>query len=707
MTVVKEIEDSIIKNIPIITKTDILNYNIKFYNTEYLREPARHFTQHGRYTFAEKGTQEYVQYWAKQEEYCRDGYWLGGLWIPGEYYFYLNFFKIEATPDALYLKYNPRASKSRKIKRFATVWEIDYLWFLSEKLCEQNMDNLIPEVNLVVGKTRRIGFSYKKTAKGAYNFTFLHGSSTKYFAAEEAYITSGNGIFNKVIESLDFINANTGWSQLRQKGDSNLMKKAQFFDQSGTTSYGHKSTLIADWIKDPEKVRGGDSLEVVLEEGGSFPKLLTILNSLVPTLKEGIRYTGRFTLFGTGTQSENDKYIAGLDYVFHNPLEFDCLALPNIWEMADDDGYVSDDLVGIFVPTYYTMEHCRDKDGNLNIEKAKEEVKKERSRKSGEVLAGWKIEFPIKPSEMFNKVFSSIIPKELKELASKRKTRLLKDTKLRQDWKVGLFHKIDNTLNFIESGEHYTAFPHPIGKLTERIESSICMYQTPYKEYSIDYPKGRVPEDMYGITLDPVDKDIALTSNSIISVHVYKKDRTQLRDRREKKLIVASFCGRWNPRLDFHKQIFYLAEYYNAKIQLEIQGGGSDVIRDAKLLRYNIFDMFESELTAKKSVDKTKITFGTTISSGNKGEYMLSLIELLGEVVGYSDFSQEVVRVIDTIDDIGLLEEIIKHKNELNVDRISSAQLIKEQLNQKEIEDIEESEKGKPLEDPFFSRNFY
>ena len=60
-------------------------------NTAQFSYTARDFKKNGGvYTKAPVGSREYVDFWEEEERRCREGYTVGGLWIPGRYYGYLN-----------------------------------------------------------------------------------------------------------------------------------------------------------------------------------------------------------------------------------------------------------------------------------------------------------------------------------------------------------------------------------------------------------------------------------------------------------------------------------------------------------------------------------------------------------------------------------------------------------------------------------------
>ena len=81
-----------------------------------------------------------------------------------------------------------------------------------------------------------------------------------------------------------------------------------------------------------------------------------------------------------------------------------------------------------------------------------------------------------------------------------------------------------------------------------------------------------------------------------------------------------------------------------------------------------------------------------------------SFVELLQTTVGYSDYKQRNLIVLDTIENIGLLKEIYKHRETKNVDRMSACYLIKPQLIQDELRSQDE---GEAENDPFFNQKLF
>src|SRR5687767_12176240 len=63
-------------------------------NTTAFTEEARKFDREGSYCRFPKGSYAHREYWEEMNRRCMEGFSVGDLWIPGTYYFYLNFNKI-------------------------------------------------------------------------------------------------------------------------------------------------------------------------------------------------------------------------------------------------------------------------------------------------------------------------------------------------------------------------------------------------------------------------------------------------------------------------------------------------------------------------------------------------------------------------------------------------------------------------------------
>jgi len=238
-----------------------------FVNTAQFSYTARDFKKQGdRYCLAPIGSREWTEWWDEEEKRCAEGYTVGGLWIPGRYYHYLNFTPIMKVDDAVAMAMyrDGRSKKDGKLSRvvsdrimgFPRFYEVDYEWYNFKHIAWNGgefMGIKSPGAKHVCcGKTRGAGFSYKEAQDGVYNFTFIDGSKNYYFAGLEQYLIV-DGILNKVQPMLDFTNDNCiEWKKNRQKKSTLLHQKASYVDALGVER-GSFSEIIGLSIDDPEK----------------------------------------------------------------------------------------------------------------------------------------------------------------------------------------------------------------------------------------------------------------------------------------------------------------------------------------------------------------------------------------------------------------------------------------------------------------------
>jgi hypothetical protein len=103
---------------------------------DYFRSPAIHFKQYGRYTNLtpnKNPRSEYGKFWAEEYKKWKNGMTRpeDGEWIPGAYYFYLNYCQIFINEEDIAdnsSKKKKRVKGTRR-KEFPTTWLGDYLWF--------------------------------------------------------------------------------------------------------------------------------------------------------------------------------------------------------------------------------------------------------------------------------------------------------------------------------------------------------------------------------------------------------------------------------------------------------------------------------------------------------------------------------------------------------------------------------------------------
>jgi hypothetical protein len=149
-------------------------------------------------------------------------------------------------------------------------------------------------------------------------------------------------------------------------------------------------------------------------------------------------------------------------------------------------------------------------------------------------------------------------------------------------------------------------------------------------------------------------------------------------------MIVASFVGRPASMDLFHKHIRQLAEYYNAKIGYENNAGQGllSYFKNNKKLHLLApeFELGYNENIPKSSV---KRGFGMHIDGARKKLGISYLADWLVKQWMTTE-DGEILYNYHKINDIGLLDELIKYQEDRNLDRISA--LIIAMFHLKEIE---------------------
>jgi hypothetical protein len=646
-------------------------------NTAQFSYTARDYKKQGdRYCTAPVGSKDWVDFWAEEERRCREGYKVADLWIPGRHYFYLNYTPIWKVPDDVAMKAYREARQGGKVGKltserifgFPRFYEIDYEWYRFKHIAwygGEFMGVKSPGAkHISCGKARGAGFSYKEASDGVYNYTFIDGSKSYYFAGLEQYLTT-DGILNKVQPMLDFINDNClEWKKNRQKKNTLMHQRASYIDAFGVER-GSFSEIMGVVVDDPDKTRGKRGRKIVFEEAGSFRNLKKALNVCKGSIKDGDIYVGQISLFGTGGEEGPD--IEGLEDIFYDPDTFDMLAFPNIWE----EGFEGTSC-GYFVPVWRTKSTHMDSEGNVDVAAAlASEIKIRKQKKKAKdpkVLDGHKAEYPFKPSEMFNRHTQNPfdvaeIDAQIRRIESQAAIQgMLRHGKLIRSEEFG----VEFVPQKKDEAVPVEQYPH---SHTDNLEGCITIVSRPYKDQ-----KGKVPEGLYQITVDPYYKEESADLTSLFAVYVWKQ-YNQI-DPVDEGLPVAWFVGRPQKLETAYKNLFMLSDYYNCTIQSEIAGGGQGIVDYAKMtkqlhkLEYEP-DMLNNKEYASAASQKNRSLF-MNMPTEKKRLGLTYLINWHTQQRGVTEEGNPILN-IHRIYDVGLLREMKKYNGERNADRISQA----------------------------------
>ncbi len=281
----------------------------KLVNTHYFSEAANEWLANekrygvGMYTRAPFGSTEYREFWEEQYRRCIQGFWVGDMYITGRHYFYLNFFRMMRTPESALRNKNVISSQITKIESFPSFWTIQWLWFTYKFIAANGGSFLGVEspggLDIAALKCRGAGFSFMDASDDVYNFVFYKKSKSFILAYIGNYLDGADGIMPKIRVALDFINTGTiglypngticpGYFKRNRvdQGKEPAEFKSGYKLADGTTA-GFDSHILSLICDNPRKARAARGMKVTLEEGGSFPNLLSVDAVTQANVKDG------------------------------------------------------------------------------------------------------------------------------------------------------------------------------------------------------------------------------------------------------------------------------------------------------------------------------------------------------------------------------------------------------------------------------------
>lgn len=666
-------------------------------NTQYFRESAIYYQKHGCYDDGVFNSYHYHDFWDEEYKRCIEGYSVGGMYITGYHYWYLNHWPIIVTRKVEEDLYGEVLKKKRAIREvnFADFWDVDYEFFIQIEEAEKHGEHF------VWLKPRGVGASYKGSGMAGRNFFCIRNSKNFLFAHLGEYLTS-DGLFTKWLLGRSYINKphpkeSRYLSAFGKPSDYKKDINGMHFRASSNINgeeRGYMSELMGVSFKDDyQKGRGKRGKLILWEEMGAFPNVDKAWNITRDSVEEQDAVYGLMLGFGTGGTKAAD--FGAMEKMFYNPKAYNIRCFDNIW----DEG-MKGTKSAYFTSATRTIQF-KDKDGNSDEIKARKfyEHEREEARKSPDpnVIIQRKAEHPFTPQEAILNVSNSILPaNEAREWRVKVLGQKLYNLGI-----PGELKNVDGHIKFFPNDtlKPIMDYPHNI---KEDLTGAVVVYYPPYKK------DGKVPEDTYIISVDPYAFDQSTDMESIGAVYVYMQpNRFQPPGDR----LVATYFGR--PKLldDFNKNLFNLAIYYNAKIGIESDRGNTiDYAKRFKLLDY-LADEFELAFDADISTSKVKRGFGMHMGSGkdnlrkNKGDKYLA--DWLMTPRGTTE--DGIVRLnLHTIYCPATLKEIETYRSDGgNFDRISSLRILAYHMKELDYNETVPQEQTNTYRDSIFNRPLF
>ena len=668
-------------------------------NMDYFRPSAIHFQKYGCYTNLKPNANPNSEYgkWIREEiRRCYEGYIRksDGEWITGDMYFFLNYCPIQL------IKHDKKGNTIRTID-FPKVWDGHY--YKSHYLNQCRLEGH----HAMELASRGRGKSYYAAALLAKRFILGESAEVNKkvqcvaTASERKYIQGANQLLDMFQYYIDHCAKYTQFPSKRLTSSiQNMAWTMGYLDVDTGVRRGTENSVIGITSKDDEsKLRGSRGVLYLLEEAGSFPRLLKLYSVLRPSVEDGNSVWG--LIYGYGTSGDSESDFSSMQELMYNPKGYNIKGVKNIY---DKEGQ-GRKLFTYFFPGYLNMANCYDKDGNSDVIKALFNILIDRytvKYNSTDISAITKriAEIPITPQEAILRAQGNKFP--VTQL-SERLNQLDSDDNAYDDIYIGnLVLDKDNQVKFIPTNDMpIRDFPLKDNKAKGAIE----IYNMPEKNNN-----GKVFPYRYILGLDPVATDDA-DSVSLMSVFVLDlwTDR-----------IVAEYTGRQVYADDGYEIVRLMCMFYNGKCLYESNIKGPfayfskmnsihlladtpEYLRDKQLIKYSAFGSNAKGVNASLAI--------------NNFEDQLIKDWLLKPITVTKNTDEEeqetTIYNLYFLRNRALIKELILYNPDINVDRVRALGLLMLYREEKMIlyqgnpsRDKDEIPSDYLGNDPFFNRNY-
>lgn len=685
---------------------DLVNPHI-LEDMDYFRPTALHYKKYGTFTNLRPNANPNSEYgkWIRQE---RDRCWNGyvresdGEWVTGYMYFYLNYCPI------ILSKIRKGSKKADRVFDFPEVWEGIYWRFhYIDQMRNGGLYNDFKGGNHGAELARRgASKSYSLGSIAAHNFILGENSiasqriNTVITAYQKEYLTK-DGTLNKFLSMADFCAEHTQFPRRRLKSSlQDMVWTMGYKDVDTNVERGTLNTVMGVSSKDDESKMRGKRAHILVDEFGTFARLIDAYNVWIPSVQEGDIVFAMIYMCGTAGDDESD--FAGAQEIMYNPRGYNMYALPNVYDKNNQGKR----YFVFFFPGYINRKGCYNRDGVSDVVQALIEILMNRYRvkynsTDPNTVIKTIAEVPITPAEAIVKTGVNMFP--VTDL-TERLGQLDANPREYDDVYVG-----DLTINSSKEVEFKPTSDQPIREFPHKdnkIEGAIEIYKLPEKDRS-----GRVFDNRYILGCDPYDDD---ESNTMSLGSVYVLDLWTDK-------VVAEYTGRPLFADDFYEICRKMCLFYNGRMNYENNKKGLF----AYFSKMNCLYLLTDVLDFLKDKDMVK---GSSYGNKAKGTNATAAINAYAKNLLRSWLLRP-VPVIQTIDgedqevmipnlyilrSRALIKELILYNSEGNFDRISSMGMLmllredkmilyKGEVSKSKEEDASASYLGN---DPFFKTNY-
>lgn len=695
---------------------DLVNPHI-LENMDYFRPSAIHYEKYGTFTNLRPNANPNSEYgkWIREERrriwdgYVRES---DGEWVTGYLYWFLNYSPMMLSKIREHKDKDGKKRKSKRADRVESLpecWEGIYWRFhcLDQASNGGLYNNFEGGQHMAELASRGKGKSYSLAS--ILNHIFVVGENEEAHekvkgivtAYQKEYLTK-DGVLNKFVDMANFCATNTQFPRKRLKNSLQEMTWIMGYkDVELDIERGTQNTVLGVSSKDDEsKLRGKRAAKILIEEFGTFPRLVDLYNVLLPSVQDGDIIFGQIYMLGTAGDNESD--FAGAQEIMYNPRGYNMYALPNVFDKYNQ----GKPYFVFFFPGYVNRKGCYNEDGVSDIIKALIEILMNRYRvkynsTDPNTIIKTIAEVPITPAEAIVKTGVNMFP--IADL-TERIGQLDSNPTEYNDVYVGdlVFGKDGQVEYKPTSAQPIRDFPHKDNK----IEGAIEIFQMP----EIDKNTNKPYNDRYILGADPYDDD---ESNTMSLGSIFVLDLWTDR-------IVAEYTGRPSFADDYYEICRKLCLFYNGRLNYEYNKKGlfsHFSTRNSLYLLTDVLDFLKEKQMMKDGIgNKSKGTNASpainAYARSRLRSWLLSPVPVIQTIDGES--KEVMVPRLFTVRNRALLKELINYNSEGNFDRISAMgmlmllredKMIKYQGNvgRDRQENAENSYDG---EDPFFKRNY-
>ena len=677
----------------------LMNIDFIVINIERLSKVADTFDEYGTYCDYDPSTPAYESFWQRETSRRKKGVFvkaklyykdipkffdanttdeereslLQPLRITGAHYTYLNYGRIERTPndkERARLK-REGAEHVETVMGFPRYWDGDYWNFKIDEFIANN------KFHLTKAKARRKGFSYKRGSQAANTINLFPNVTVTLAADQLAYLTDKGATTFMAKKCLDHFEEHTFWKRgyISEAIDDILM--GYRVSTKGLKNFGWLSNLYSVAIgKNESAAVGKKAIEIDFEEAGKCPNLQKALDVTLSNTESGAISVGTIRVYGTGgTKGAN---WAAFSKAFYNPKMNKMLCMENVWDINKRH-----EVCGFFFPQVWDCEPYVER-GNSIIFTAyawdKQDKENHFHNNDSETHIIYKAQRANTPAEAFintteNMFASPELNLHVSDLINDNATRFFQD-----GWIVVNDLGNSNKAEFIPKAECIKRDIFGKGRFHEFVNQvphgsrddthgCVRMYYRPF------LVNGEVPKDLYftvvdAYKVDKAQKDVT-DKHSLYSAQVWMRSNT-ITPYPNQKLLVCEYIGRLDTMEQNDIVTMGMCLMYNAECCPEAGTGEtvSNFIK-YKLRRYLMLD--PTNANTRKLTNPNNNDYGIVIGDGDKKYNGLRMLkEFIYEPLSYTADGKP-IRRLKSISSVRLLLECQRFTAEGNFDHISAA----------------------------------